>query len=146
MKAMRLSESMTEWRIVRPATKRQEWSGPTLKVASSYDRRTVANTARLFRAKDGILVVVSKAASLFHETGRKTVRVGLVVDQLSVDVVENVPGVLQSRGAAEHVVTNSTEEGLRSLCGSLELGGSVYIRDMLLESLSKCGNGSVHKP
>jgi hypothetical protein len=113
-------------------------------MVSSYDRRTVTNTARVFRAKDGTLVVVCKSASLFHETGRKTVRVGLVVDQLSVDVVEDVPGVLQSRGAAEHVVTNSTEEGLRSLCSSLELGGSVYIRDVLLESLSNCGNGSVH--
>ena len=137
---------MTEWRIVRPATKRQKWSGPTLRMASSYDRRTVTNTARFFRTKDGILVVVSKATSLFDESGRKTVRVGLVVDQLSVDVVEDVPGVLQSRGAAEYEVTNSTEEGLRSLCGSLEVGGSIYFRDVLLESLSKRDTGSVHNP
>ena len=30
------------------------------------------NTANLFRAKNGILMVVSKAASLFHEAERKT--------------------------------------------------------------------------
>jgi hypothetical protein len=26
----------------------------------------------------------------------------------------------------EHIVTNSAEEGLCSLCGNLELGGSIY--------------------
>jgi hypothetical protein len=44
------------------------------------------------------------------------------------------------------VVANGAEEGLCSLCSSLELRGSIYIRDMLLESLSNCGNGSVHNP
>jgi hypothetical protein len=115
-------------------------------MAASYGRRTVTNTARFSRGKDSILVVVSKTASLIDETGRKTVRVGLVVDQLSVNVVVDVPGVLQSRGAAKHVVTNSTEEGLCSLFGSLELGGSIHTCDVLLESLSKRGNGSVHIP
>ena len=109
----------------------------------SYDQRTVTNTARLSRGKDGILMVVSKTVSLIDETGGKTVRVGLVVDQLSVNVVVDVPGVLQSRRAAEHVVTNCTEERLCSFCGGFELGGSVHIRDVRLESLSKCGNGSV---
>lgn len=40
----------------------------------------------------------------------KTVRVGLVVDQLGVDM--NISGILQSRGAAGHKVANSIEEGL----------------------------------
>lgn len=79
---------------------------------------------------------VSKATSLFHESGRKTVRVGLVIGQLGADVVVDIPGILQSRGAAKHVVANSTEKVLCSLCGSLELGGSVYVLDVFLESLS----------
>ena len=36
------------------------------------DARECVNTANLFRAKNGILVVVSKAASLCHEAERKT--------------------------------------------------------------------------
>lgn len=115
-------------------------------MAFSYDRRTVTNTARVFSGEESILVVVSKAASLFDETRRKAVSVGLVVGQLGVDVVVDVPGILQSRGAAEYVVANSTEEGSSSLCGSLEIGGSVYIRDVLLESLTKRSNGSVRIP
>jgi hypothetical protein len=46
------------------------------------------------------------------------VRVDLVVDQLSVDTVEDVPGIFQSRGVAKHIVTNSTEDGLRQLATS----------------------------
>lgn len=91
-------------------------------MTSRDDKRTVTNTANILRGKDSILVVVSKATSLFNESGRKTVRVSLVVDQLGVDVVEDVPGIFQSRGAAKHVVTNSGEEGMRGLFGSLEPG------------------------
>lgn len=115
-------------------------------MAFSYDRRTVTNTARLFSGEESILVVVSKAVSLFDKSGRKTVSVGLIVGQLGVDVVVDVPGVLQSRGAAEHVVANSTEEGSSSLSSSLEVGGGVYIRDVLLESLTKRSNVSVRIP
>lgn len=94
----------------------------------------VTNTTDIFRGKDSVLMVVSKATSLFEESGRKTVRVGLVVDQLGVNVVVDVPGILQSRGAAKHEITNSTKEGLRTLFSSLELGGRVYVRGVLLES------------
>lgn len=97
--------------------------------------RTVTNTANIVRGEDSILVVVSKATSLFDESGRKTVGVALVVDQLGVDVVVDVPSILQSGGAAEHVVTNSTEEGLRSLCDVPELLRSVHLRNVRLESL-----------
>ena len=91
-------------------------------------------------------MVVSKTTSLVEESGRETVSVALVVDKLSVDVVVDVPGIFQSRGATEHVVTNSTEEGLRSLCGSPETGGSVHALDVRLESLLERGDGSVQIP
>lgn len=104
-------------------------------MAAGVEQRTVTNTADLFRGKDGIFVVVSKTTSLFNESGRQAVRVTLVVDQLGVDVVVDIPSILQSCGATEHVVTNSTEERLRSLRGGFELAGSVYLRDVRLESL-----------
>jgi hypothetical protein len=100
----------------------------------------------------GTLVVVSKAVSLFHETGRKTVRIGPVVDQLSVNTVEDVPGIFQSRGAAEHVVTNSTKDGLHQLVtsgcawvwGAFRIEGSegwtsMHCRQLLRE----CASGRV---
>ena len=80
-------------------------------------------------------MVVSKTTSLFSESGRKTVCVGLVVDQLGVDVIVDIPSILQSRWAAKDVVTNGAEEGLRSLFHLLEIGGSVHVRDVRLESL-----------
>jgi hypothetical protein len=101
----------------------------------SYDRRTVTDTAHVLGGEDRILVVVSKATSLFDESGGETVRERLVVDQLGVEVIIDVPGVLQGRGTTENVVTNSTKEGLSSLCGGLELGGGVYAGNVLLESL-----------
>ena len=48
---------------------------------------TVTNTADFLAAEDSILVEVSKATSLFNQGGGKAVRVGLVVNELSVHIV-----------------------------------------------------------
>ena len=48
---------------------------------------TVTNTADFLAAEDSILVEVSKATSLLNQGGGKAVRVGLVVNELSVHIV-----------------------------------------------------------
>lgn len=48
---------------------------------------TVTNTTDILVREDGILVVVGKTTSLLNQGRRKTVSVGLVVGELSRDVI-----------------------------------------------------------
>ena len=79
-------------------------------------------------------MVVSKTTSLFNESEREAVHVALVVDKLGVDMVVDIPSILQSSRATEHVVMNSTKERLCTLHSGLELTGSIYLHNVHLES------------
>ena len=91
-------------------------------------------------------MVISKTVSVVEESGRETMGVALVGDKLRVDVVTDVPGIFQSRGATEHVVTNRTKEGLPRFCDFLETGEIIHALDVRLEGLLECDNGSAHIP
>lgn len=97
----------------------------------------VTNTSNVLVGEDAVLVVVSERAGLLVEGGGEAVGVGLVVGQLGVDEVVDVPCVLESGGAAEHVVLDTTEEWLSILGLGLELGRAVEVLDVLLEVLQK---------
>jgi hypothetical protein len=94
----------------------------------------VADAVDSLVREDTILVEVSKATSLVDEGRRETVSVGLVVDELSVDEIVDIPSILQSGGAAENVVLDAPEEVLGRLLSLLELLRGVEALDVLLES------------
>lgn len=82
----------------------------------------VTNTTDILVREDGVLVVVSETTSLLNQGGGKAVSVGLVVRELSRDVVVNIPSILESSRPAENIVPDRIEERTSSLCGRLELG------------------------
>lgn len=97
----------------------------------------VTNTSNVLVGEDAVLVEVSERAGLLVEGGGEAVGIGLVVGQLGVDEVVDVPCVLESGGAAEHVVLDTTEEWLSILGLGLELVRAVEVLDVLLEVLRK---------
>jgi hypothetical protein len=83
--------------------------------------------------EDSVFVEVNKTAGLLNEGRRETVRVGLVVGQLRVHEIVNIPDVLEGSSAPEDIVPDSTEEGLSIPSDLFELGRVVEICDVLLE-------------
>lgn len=57
------------------------------------NRLTVTNTTDILVREDGVLVVVSKTASLLNQGGGKAVSICFVVGELSRDVVVNLEEV-----------------------------------------------------
>jgi len=95
--------------------------------------RDVANASHVAIGEDAILVEVSKSASLFVESGWEAVGVGLVVGQLGVDEIVNVPGIFEDGRTAKDVILDIFEEGFGSPSLVLELRGGVKVLDMLLK-------------
>lgn len=84
LKAIRWRALRTELKAVRLATIRRSASE---RYAEIKELHTVADAANVLITEDGILTQVSETASLLEESGRETMSVGLVVNELRGDVV-----------------------------------------------------------
>ncbi len=61
------------------------------------EKLTVGNVGDILRREDPGFMVVSPVTCLFNECGREAVGVGLVVSELRVDVVVDVPLIQQAK-------------------------------------------------
>lgn len=95
--------------------------------------RQVTDTANILASEECVLVEVSKTTSLLNQGRREPVRKSLVMDELRVHVVVDVPRILQCGGATKDVVPDGTKEWLRGLSLLLELRRSVDPGDVILE-------------
>lgn len=120
------------------------------------EARTVTNSGRFDVREDLVFMPVDQVSDLVDVGRRETVGVGLVVGQLGVDVVVDVPllgrsrsddkfrrfghggkphDVFQSGGTTEGEVLELTQEVASLLSLLLELVRAVNLLDVLLESL-----------
>lgn len=149
LKAMRSREVRIVCKIVRPATGRI-----TIRARNSTCKviLTVTNTVDIIVTENSVFVEIGEVAGLFEESGWETMSVGLVVGELRVDevvdlpkrhfnmtslvvvIVTHVPGVLEGSGAAKDVILHPLEEGLSILSLLLESVGGVEILDVLFKS------------
>jgi len=93
----------------------------------------VTDTADIIIRENSILVEVGETASLLMETGGKAMRVGLVVGELGLNEIVDIPDVLESSRTAKNVIFDTLEERFCGLSFLLELGRSIEFFGMLLE-------------
>ena len=140
--------------VVRPATTRKLISKrPGLRVRLT---RTVTDSVHIGVGEDLVLAPVDQLSGLVDISRGETVGVGLVVGELSVDVVVDIPlfgksqsdnefgrcghggktyDVLQGGGTAEGVILKLGQKVLGLIGLRLELVRVLDLFDMLLESL-----------
>lgn len=94
----------------------------------------ISNVIDLVRSEDASFVEVSPMTSLFDKRRRETVSISLVMGELRVEEIVEIPSILQSCRATKDKVLDRIHKRSSLLCLVLEFTGAVELLNVLLES------------